>query len=63
MIQSEVLLVGPEFFGLVEEIKNEIPTVKKIITVGGNHEEWKNILIEDSHEDKDPCWKVMAMTM
>ena len=30
---SEILFVGPEFFGLIEEIKDEIPSVKKIITV------------------------------
>ena len=40
--KSEVLLVGPEFFGLIEEIKDDIPSVKKIITVGGVHEEWED---------------------
>ena len=53
--QSEVLFVGPEFFGLIEEIKDEIPTVKKIITVGGNHDEWQDFASwRDSFEDKDP---------
>ena len=53
--QSEVLLVGPEFFGLVEEIKNDIPTVKKIIAVGGHHEEWEEYTNwRDSHDDSDP---------
>ena len=53
--KSEVLLVGPEFFGLIEEIKNDIPTVKKIITVGGNHEEWEDYIIwRDSQENLDP---------
>ena len=40
--KSEVLLVGPEFFGLIEEIKDDIPSVKKIIAVGGSHEEWED---------------------
>ena len=53
--QSEVLLVGPEFFGLVEEIKNDIPTVKKIIAVGGHHEEWEEYTNwRDSQDDSDP---------
>ena len=53
--KSEVLLVGPEFFGLIEEIKNDIPSVKKIITVGGSHEEWEDYASwRDSHEDIDP---------
>ena len=56
--KSEVLLVGPEFFGLVEEIKDDIPSVKKIITVGGNHEEWEDYISwRDSQEDLDPHLK------
>ena len=48
-------MVGPEFFGLVEEIKNDIPTVKKIIAVGGHHEEWEEYTNwRDSHDDSDP---------
>ena len=47
--QSKVLLVGPEFFGLVEEIKNDIPTVKKIIAVGGHHEEWEEYTLSLIH--------------
>ena len=52
---SEILFVGPEFFGLIEEIKDEIPSVRKIITVGGNHEEWEDYTKwRDSHADEDP---------
>ena len=53
--KSEVLLVGPEFFGLVEEIKDDIPTVKKIITVVEAHEEWEDYSAwRDSQENIDP---------
>ena len=34
---SEILFVGTEFFVLVEEINNDLPAIKKIITVGGHH--------------------------
>ena len=52
---SEILFVGPEFFGLVEEIKNDIRSIKKIITVGGHHEEWEDYIgWRDSQLDEDP---------
>ena len=35
--KSEVLFVGSEFFGLIDQIKDEIPHVKKIIAVGDVH--------------------------
>ncbi|MFL2698353.1 MAG: long-chain-fatty-acid--CoA ligase [Gammaproteobacteria bacterium] len=53
--KSEILFVGPEFFGLIEEIKEEIPSVRKIITMGGHHEEWEDYLSwRDSQLDEDP---------
>ena len=40
---------------MIEEIKNDIPTVKKILTVGGSHEEWEDYVTwRDSHDDIDP---------
>jgi len=53
--KSEILFVGPEFYGLVEEIKEDITSIKKIITVGGNHEEWEDYIAwRDSQLDEDP---------
>ena len=52
---SEILFVGPEFFGLIEEIKDDIPSVRKIITVGGHHEEWEDYTQwRDANVDEDP---------
>ena len=53
MIQKVSLLVGPEFFGLIEEIKMTFP-LKKILTVGGVMKSGRIIMWRDSHDDIDP---------
>jgi len=53
--KSEMLFVGPEFFGLVEEIIKDTPLLRKIITVGGVHEEWEDYETwRDSQINEDP---------
>ena len=53
--KSEVLFVGSEFFGLIEQIKDDLPHVKKIIAVGDVHEEWENFVDwRDAQKDEDP---------
>ena len=53
--KSEVLFVGSEFFGLIEQIKDDLPHVKKIIAVGDVHEEWENFVDwRDAQRDEDP---------
>ena len=46
-------------FPLIEEIKNDIPTVKKL-TVGGSHEEWEDYLIGAIHMMLTLCLKAKA---
>lgn len=38
--QVSVLFVGPEWFDMIEQIKDECPDLKHIITVEGEHEGW-----------------------
>ena len=38
--QIRVLFVGPEWFGMIEDIKDECPHLEHIITIGGGHESW-----------------------
>lgn len=38
--QVKVLFVGPEWFGMIEEIKDECPHLEHIITIEGTHEGW-----------------------
>ena len=62
--KSEVLFVGAEFFGLIEQIKDELPHVKKIIAVGDNHEEWENFIDwRDAQNDEDPLIETHLMMM
>ena len=38
--RAEVLCVGPDFYGLVEQIKGELKHVKRIIAMRPGHREW-----------------------
>jgi acyl-CoA synthetase (AMP-forming)/AMP-acid ligase II len=40
--RSEILFVGPEYEALVESILPSIPTVKKIVALGGAHPRWES---------------------
>ena len=59
--KSEILFVGPEFYDLITEIKDEIPTVKKIITMEESSLDWEDYVTwRDRHENKDPNLKSNA---
>lgn len=47
--EAELLFVGERFFGIVEAIKEKLPSVKKVIALSGQHSEWESI---DSWRDK-----------
>src|SRR4051794_25920631 len=36
---ARVLIVGPEFVGVVEQVEDQLPSVEKIIAIGG-HDRW-----------------------
>lgn len=38
--QVSVLFVGPEFYDMIDHIKDECPHLKHIITIGGRHGDW-----------------------
>lgn len=40
--EVEILFVGEDFFSIIEQIQQELKTVKKIITLNGSHDEWEN---------------------
>ena len=40
--RAEVLFVGPDFFPLVERIRDELTTVRRIVAMAPGHEEWAN---------------------
>ena len=52
---AEILFVGEEYFPLVEKIRDELTTVKKIVTLGGQHGAWESFETwRDRHGDSDP---------
>ena len=53
--ESEVLFVGEEFYPVIEQIKDEIPKVKKIIAVDDSHETFESYIAwRDSQGEADP---------
>ena len=38
--RAEVLCVGPDFYGLVDQIKGDLKHVKRIISMRPGHDEW-----------------------
>ncbi|WP_062058121.1 long-chain-fatty-acid--CoA ligase [Aquimarina longa] len=42
--EAEILFVSKDFFSVIEEIKNKLTTVSKIIACDGNHPEWTNYM-------------------
>ena len=53
--KSELLFIDPEFYELVKPIENEIPKVRKIITMTGTINDWENYKKwRDRQENRDP---------
>tara|TARA_Y100000992_G_scaffold231803_1_gene162894 strand:+ start:3550 stop:5112 length:1563 start_codon:yes stop_codon:yes gene_type:complete len=56
--KSEILFVGPEFYDLIIEIQDEIPSVKKIITMEESSQDWEDYVTwRDRNENEDPNLK------
>ena len=52
--KSEILFVGKEFYPIISEIINEIPTIKKIISMDGDSEWEQYIFWRDKFDAIDP---------
>ena len=39
--EAEILFVGEEFFPVIEKIRGELKTVRKIVALGGRHADWE----------------------
>jgi acyl-CoA synthetase (AMP-forming)/AMP-acid ligase II len=51
--KSEVLFVGQDFLPVVEKIAGDLKTVKKIITLSGNHENWESYTAWRDRQNSD----------
>jgi acyl-CoA synthetase (AMP-forming)/AMP-acid ligase II len=53
--EAEILFVGEEFIPVIEQIRGELKTVRKIVTLGGTHAGWEPFAPwRDRHRDADP---------
>ena len=53
--ESEILFVDGEFDELIKQVENEIPKVRKIITIGNSNADWENYKAwRDRQENIDP---------
>ncbi|MBI2738257.1 MAG: long-chain-fatty-acid--CoA ligase [Rhodospirillales bacterium] len=53
--KAEILFVGEEFFPVVDKIRDELRTVRKIIAFGARHPAWDSFdAWRDRHPDADP---------
>jgi acyl-CoA synthetase (AMP-forming)/AMP-acid ligase II len=49
--EAEILFVGEEYFPVIEKIRGELKTVKKIVAMGARHGTWESF---DSWRDRQP---------
>ncbi len=53
--EAEILFVGEEFFPVIEKIRGELKTVKKIVAFGADHGAWQGFAAwRDRHPASDP---------
>ena len=53
--EAEILFVGEEYFPVVEKIRDQLKTVRKIVTLGPRHGDWEAFAAwRDRHPDTDP---------
>ena len=53
--QAEVLFVGPDFYALAEQIRGDVPSLKRIVAMEPGHAEWPSFESwRDAQDDGDP---------
>ncbi len=53
--EAEILFVGEEFFPVIEKIRDQLRTVRKIVALGGRHPHWPDFLTwRDAQPATDP---------
>jgi acyl-CoA synthetase (AMP-forming)/AMP-acid ligase II len=50
--EAEILFVGEEYFPVIEKIRGELKTVRKIVTMSGRHVAWESIT---AFRDRQPA--------
>jgi long-chain acyl-CoA synthetase len=53
---AEFLFVGPEFFAVIDQIRHQLSTIKRIVGFSGTHPEWESYVAwRDRQPDADSC--------
>src|SRR5258708_21201832 len=53
--EAEILFVGEEFLPVIDKIRDELETVRKIVAFGPRHGAWESFAdCRDRHADTDP---------
>ena len=56
----EVLFVGAEFYEVVQELVSDIPSIRQIIAIDGNHDVWPDYgAWRNSQDDTDPLLPIL----
>lgn len=54
--RAEVLFVGPDFHALAEQIVDQVPSLKRIVSMTGGHDQWPGYEVwRDAQSDADPA--------
>ena len=53
--QAKILFVGEDFFGLVDKILKDVPTVKKVICMSGQKSDWPEYESWRDSQNEDQC--------
>ncbi|HKV13756.1 MAG TPA: fatty acid--CoA ligase [Reyranella sp.] len=53
--EAEILCVGEEFFPVIDKIRDQLPSVRRIVSLSGSHPGWEPFAAwRDRHPDVDP---------
>ncbi len=54
--KAEILFVGPDFYAMAEQIRAEVPTLKRVIAMSEGHPAWPSLTDwRDAQSDNDPA--------
>lgn len=58
--EAEILFVGEEYFPVIEQIRDELTSVRKIVSMAGRHLDWESFATwRDKWPDSDPLLPIM----
>ena len=59
---AQILFVGEDFFGLVDKILKDVPSIKKVICMSGNHSDWPSYMNWRDNQKDSICARESKLT-